>query len=293
MARKLNHDETGVLPGMDDQSTQASTPEAPVAKRRSTASRPPRLTRFRLIAASVIFVLVAGLSLYAFQLLEQFLIRDKRFAVAMPDGAPEQVIRISGAAHASVRTIEGVFEQDFGRSLYLVPMDERLATLRTVDWVRDASIARVWPNRLVVNVTERVPVAFVTSPPSRFALIDADGVILTPAQDRFNLPVLRGVKESDSLEVRHQAVQRMSHLLSDLGDAVKDIAEIDVSQPENLAIFRPHDGRIVKLLLGDRDYAQRYQTFLNHVSDIDARVPGAKVLDLRLDDRITVVEAVE
>lgn len=253
--------------------------------------RAPGLTRLRLIVASVAFVLVAGLSLYTFQLLEQFLIRDKRFAVATPDSAPGQFLRVSGTSHASMRAIENVFGEDFGRSLYLVPMDDRLATLRKVDWVRDASIARVWPNRLVVNVTERTPVAFVTLPPSRFALIDADGVILPPAQDKFNLPVLRGVKASDSLDNRRQAVLRMTHLLADLSDAVKDIAEIDVSQPDNLAISRPHDGHIVKLLLGDRDYAQRYQTFLTHVSEIDARVPGARVLDLRLDDRITVVEA--
>ncbi len=253
----------------------------------------PRLTRRRLIVGFVAFVLVVGLSLYAFQLLEQFLIRDKRFAISMPDGAPSQVIRISGTSHASTRTIEGVFAEDFGRSLYLVPLDQRLATLRNVDWVRDASIARVWPNRLVVNVTERAPVAFITLPPSRFALIDADGVILPPAQDKFNLPVLRGVKTSSSLEDRRLAVQRMLRLTADLGDHVKEISEIDVSLAENIAITQPHKGRVVKLLLGDRDYSDRYQTFLNHVGDIDARVPGAKVLDLRLDDRITVVEAEE
>ncbi|MEO5925197.1 MAG: FtsQ-type POTRA domain-containing protein [Bryobacteraceae bacterium] len=253
----------------------------------------PRLTRRRLIVGFVAFVLVVGLSLYAFQLLEQFLIRDKRFAVSTPDGAPSQVIRISGASHASLRNIEAVFNEDFGRSLYLVPLEERLATLRAVDWVRDASIARVWPNRLVVNVTERAPVAFITLPPSRFALIDADGVILPPAQDKFNLPVLRGVKATSSLEDRRLAVQRMLRLTTDLGDAMKEIAEIDISQAENIAITQPHNGRIVKLLLGDRDYSERYQTFLNHVADIDARVPGAKVLDLRLDDRITVVEAEE
>ena len=289
MARKVNEG-SGVLPGMENQPEPISMPETAPSKRRTIAPK-PRLTRLRLIIASVVVVLVAGLSLYAFQLLEQFLIRDKRFAVSPPDGAPEQVIRISGAAHASTRTIEAAFAEDFGRSLYLVPMQERLATLRNVDWVRDASIARIWPNRLVVNVTERTPVAFVTLPPSRFQLIDADGVILPPAQDRFNLPVLKGVKASDDIALRREAVQRMQHLASDLGDAMKDVSEIDVSQRDNIAIFRPHDGHIVKLLLGDRDYAQRYKTFLNHASDIDARVPGAKVLDLRLEDRITVVEA--
>ena len=49
-----------------------------------------------------------------------------------------------------------------GRSVYLIPLDERRATLRTVDWVKDASVARVWPNRVVVRVAERKPVAFVT-----------------------------------------------------------------------------------------------------------------------------------
>lgn len=250
----------------------------------------PMLTRARLIAGSVIFVLVSGLSLYAFQLMEQFLIRDKRFAVTSRD---RQGVRISGAAHASLHDLETVFADDLDRSLYLVPLQERLSAIRTVDWVRDASIARVWPNQLVVNVIERTPVAFITLPPSRFALIDADGVILPPAQDQFNLPVLRGIKPADAQEDRIKAVQRMSSLLIDLGDAAKEVSEIDVTLPENIAISRPHAGHIVKLMLGDRDYQQRYQTFLKHVSEIDSRVPGAKVLDLRLDDRITVVEGAD
>src|SRR4051812_10602458 len=172
MARKVT-DANGILPGMEETRQQPTSAKRRV---RLAPAAKPRLTRLRLIAGSVVFVLVAGLSLYAFQLLEQFLIRDKRFTVSMPDGAPEQVIRISGNTHASTRSIESVFAEDFGRSLYLVPLDQRLTTLRNVDWVRDASIARVWPNRLVVNVTERAPVAFITLPPSRFALIDADGV---------------------------------------------------------------------------------------------------------------------
>jgi hypothetical protein len=43
-------------------------------------------------------------------------------------------------------------------------------------------------------------------------------------------------------------------------------------------------------LLGDRDFAQRYQNFLNHYPEIKRRLPNAATLDLRLEDRITVVE---
>lgn len=285
MARKPSGD-MDLLPGIEP-----GTPSRPQPPKRNTSPITPVLTRARLILGSVILVLVTGLSLYGFQLLEQFLIRDARFAVAHADGPPQDVIRVSGASHASLRAIESIFTGDLGRSLYLVPLDQRLAALREVPWVRDASIARVWPNRLIVHVEERAPVAFLALPRSRVALIDADGVILPPAQDQFNLPLMTGVKPADSVELRREAVARLLRLNQELGDAMKDVSEIDVSQPENIAIARPHGGRLVRLWLGDRDYAQRYRTFLNHIAEIDARVPGATVMDLRLDDRITVVES--
>ena len=224
-----------------------------------------------------------------FHRLEQFLIRDPRFALAGVDGETPGV-EIAGAAHASRAQIERVFSIDLGRSVYLLPMTERRDTLRTVDWVKDASIARLWPNRVVVRVEERKPVAFVTLAPSRFALIDEDGVILPPAPDRFTLPVLSGVRASDAITDRRECVRRMMRLTRDLGDETRNISEVDVSDRDNLKVTAPRDGHIVTLLLGDRDFAHRYVNFLNHYGEIKRRLPNAATLDLRLDDRITVVE---
>ena len=84
------------------------------------------------------------------------------------------------------------------RSIYLLPMKERQEQLRKLDWVRDASIARLWPNKIAIQVTEREPVAFLTVPAegsrlSRYSLTDMEGVILqAPAQARFTLPVALG-----------------------------------------------------------------------------------------------------
>lgn len=258
-----------------------------------------QITRTRLIVASVAFVLVVAASIYAFHVFEQFLIRDPRFTFSPVNSktrgneTSDNALRISGVSHASSRVIEAVFNEDAGRSLYLVPMQERLDSLRTVAWVRDAAIARVWPNRLIVSVSERAPVAFVTLPAGRFGLIDADGVILPPAKDKFTLPVLTGVKPSEDLEHRRNVVQRMLALVADLGEATKDISEIDVAKPDNIVASRLYGGRVRKLMLGDRDYRRRYDNFVNHFAEINAKVPGAKVIDLRLEDRITVVEAVE
>jgi cell division protein FtsQ len=239
----------------------------------------------------VIATVVLVISLFGWHQFEQFLIHDSRFAVNGPDGAEDATaIQIQGAQHASRRAIEAAFADDMGRSLYMVPLDGRRATLRTVDWVKDATVMRLWPNRVLVKVAERKPVAFVTLGASRYGLIDEDGVILPPATDRFHLPVLKGVNARDPLADRRDRVQRMLRLLRALGPNADKVAEVDVNDRDDLRVTQPYDSRMVTLLLGDQNFAVRYQNFLNHYVEIREKMPNATSLDLRLEDRITVVE---
>lgn len=271
-----------MLPGVENE----PRPSRPRVRSGAPARR--GISTARVVAIAVLFCVVLIASLYIFHQLEQFLIRDPRFALSGVDDTAR--IEIAGAAHASRAQIERVFAIDLDRSVYLLPLSERRETLRSVDWVKEASIARLWPNRVVVSILERKPVAFLTLAPSRFALIDEDGVILPPAPDRFELPVLAGVHTSDAVSDRRDRVHRMLRLTHDLGADARNVSEIDVSDRDNLKVTAPRDGHIVTLLLGDRDFARRYQNFLNHYSEIKRRLPNAATLDLRLEDRITVVE---
>jgi cell division septal protein FtsQ len=212
--------------------------------------------------------------------------RSPRFALSESDNS----LLLTGAVHASRRAIEGVFAEDFGRSVYLIPISERRGALKRVDWVKDATLARIWPNLLVARISERKPVAFVTLASGRPGLIDEDGVILPPARDRFPLPVLAGVKASDPIAERRERVARLLRFMDEVGEAGKDISEVDVSDRDNLKARQPYEGRVVTLLLGDRHFQARYQNFRNHVAEIKRKLPGASTLDLRLEDRITVVE---
>ena len=83
----------------------------------------------------------------------------------------------------------------------------------------------------------------------------------------------------------------MLRLTRDLGDETRNISEIDVSDRDNLKVTAPRDGHIVTLLLGDRDFAQALsQLFKPLQGRSKRRLPDAATLDLRLEDRITVVE---
>jgi cell division protein FtsQ len=267
--------------------------EADESKPRVRAKAVRREIPWWRVAISVTLLIAVALgTLYALHRLEQFLIRDERFALNGPDGSDDTAtLEIQGAAHASKKKIQSVFADDSGRSIYLLPLADRRATLRTVDWVKDASVLRLWPNRVLVRVTERTPVAFITLAPSRFGLIDEDGVILPPAADHFTLPVIAGVHADDPIAQRRERVHRMLRVTRDLGaEATAKISGIDVSDAENLKITQPWDGRMITLLLGDQDYSVRYQNFVRNYPEIKKRLPDATTLDLRLEDRITVVD---
>jgi cell division septal protein FtsQ len=153
---------------------------------------------------------------------------------------------------------------------------------------------RIWPNRIVVEIAERKPVAFIKLPAdgmARWALIDDNGVILDPPlKAGFRLPVLTGVSTGEHPEQRAARVRRMQRLIGELGALADKISEVDTSDLDNLKIIEEMDGRSVTLLLGDQNFAGRVRGFREHYAEIHRRLPKAVRFDLRLDDRITGLE---
>lgn len=251
-----------------------------------------------LLRAAAIIVLSSftlAASYFGLERAEQFLIRDPRFALPGPPdyGEASPNLTIEGTRFASLAQIRNVFAADYGRSIYLLPLTGRRNALLRLSWIREATVQRVWPDRVVVHIVERQPAAFVEIPAgllSRFALIDADGVILdTPPKARFDLPVLRGVNPVESQAMRGTRVRRMVHLLRDLGSLGNGISEVDVSDLDNLKIRMKVRDQTFLLILGDGDFAARVRNFLDHYAEIRGRIPWATTLDLRLEDRITAV----
>jgi cell division protein FtsQ len=202
----------------------------------------------------------------------------------------KDALTIQGLTYASRSKVQRIFAADFDRSVFTVPLAERRRRLLAIDWVEDASISRIWPDRLVVRITERKPVAFVFFR-SGVLLIDFYGVLLEPpAQAQFAFPVLSGIREDEPEDRRREHVRTFLQVLEELGFLAKDISEVDVYDSDNIRLVTQIDNRAVALTMGDGNFARRYQSFLNHYPEIRKRSPDAKAFDLRLDDRITVKE---
>jgi hypothetical protein len=68
------------------------------------------------------------------------------------------------------------------------------------------------------------------------------------------------------------------------------IALIDTTDPESVRVVDRGTSKDLVLLLGNRDYGLRYGNFKKYAVEVLKPSPDASVLDLRLDDRITVTE---
>jgi cell division protein FtsQ len=202
-------------------------------------------------------------------------------------------LEIRGAVYTNKDRIEAVFVPDAHQSVFQIPLAERRRHLLAVDWVRTAIIERIWPNRIVVTITERRPVAFAKLPIAGslrhwLALIDEEGILLSiPPKVRFHLPVLSGVSEDQTDDERRLRVESMQRLVAELGPQAKDISEINAASAQDMRVIADVEGNGLELWLGDRHFRSRYRNFLSHYDEIKSHADNAKVFDLRMDDRIS------
>jgi cell division protein FtsQ len=250
--------------------------------------KPKSGIRWQLWLPAAAFMIVAVSTALAAAKVREHILTDSAYQFSHDS---RDALTIQGMVFAPRSKVMRVFAGDFGHSVFSVPLDERRRRLLAIDWVEDASVARIWPDRLIVRLRERRPVAFVFFR-TGVLLIDRHGVLLDqPRQAQFAFPVLGGVREDETEEQRAGHVRAMLRVQEDLGYLAKDVSEIDAGDPDDIRIVARAGNRAVELTMGDSNFAGRYQNFLAHFPEIEKHSPGAKSFDLRMDDRITVREA--
>ncbi|MBV9507039.1 MAG: FtsQ-type POTRA domain-containing protein [Acidobacteriia bacterium] len=249
-------------------------------------TKPKRLNWRLVLAVTTLAVVTASTAIAAFRV-RRFVISDAQFRLSRDR---RDSLVLEGVKYASRAKILRAFAPDFNRSVFAAPLAARRRQLLAIDWVDDASVSRIWPDKLQVRIRERQPVAFV-SLPSGVLLIDAHAVLLDPPpQAQFAYPVLSGVRETDTPLERRERVRTFLRVQDDMGYLMKDISEVDATDPDNVRVVAQVGNRAFHLLMGDTNFGRRYQNFLNHYSEIQKHSPAVRIFDLRLEDRITAKE---
>lgn len=216
-------------------------------------------------------------------------------------------VEITGVKNASRAHVMEVAGADIGRNVFFVPLEERKKQLEQIPWVQEATVMRLLPNRIAVTIHERTPVAFAQIG-SRISLIDANGVVMgLPAnrQTKYSFPVIRGITDTEPLSSRAAAMKIYNRLVSELGGTdgeseassrgpnggtnyVKQLSEVDLSDPENVKVTANDPGGTMVVHLGAQDFLPRYKLYVAHIAEWRQQFQNVQSVDLRYEGQVIV-----
>jgi cell division protein FtsQ len=248
----------------------------------------PRKAASRVKIIVVVLCIGVGVALQAIAL-QRYGTRSWRFRLDSSDN-----IAISGTSNVTRAQVRNVMASDIDRNVFFVPLEERKKQLEQIPWVQSASVMRLLPNRLKIDITERTPVAFVEAG-SHIALIDANGVImeLTPGQTaKYSFPVVVGVSDSDPPSTRAARMRIYSQLMKELdssgGNYSADISDVDLSDPYDLKATVTDPQGAVLVHLGTSNFLERFKVYVAHVQEWRAQFHKLESVDLRYDHQVIV-----
>jgi len=201
-------------------------------------------------------------------------------------------VEVAGTQNVSRRQIMEIFAADLGRNIFLVPLVDRRRQLEAIPWVESASVMRLLPDRLRIDLTERTPVAFVRIG-SRISLIDRSGAVMElPRARKYSFPVIKGMNEAEPLSTRAARMQIYSGLMRDLDSEgahySHDLSEVDLSDPEDVKVVVADPGGAVLVHLGNADFLRHYKVYLAHLQEWRQQFQKLESVDLRYERQIIV-----
>jgi cell division protein FtsQ len=203
-------------------------------------------------------------------------------------------LSITGTNNVSRAQVRTVMASDIDRNVFFVPLEERKKQLEQIPWVQSATVMRLLPNRLRIDITERTPVAFVEVG-SHIALIDANGVImeLSPGQTtKYSFPVVIGISESDPLSTRAARMKIYSQFAKELdssgGHYSADISDVDLSDPYDIKATVTDPQGAVLVHLGPANFLEHFKVYVAHVQEWRTQFKKLESVDLRYDHQVIV-----
>ena len=209
---------------------------------------------------------------------------------------PDQ-IDVHGNHIVSREAVLQQFVHDRNRSVLRVPLSIRRSEIEQISWVESASVQRILPNRIRVELTERTPIAFVRNG-NELALIDSHGVILDrPQGEDLPFPIVSGVSEDLAREQREKRMQIYQEFMKDVdlvrAGSSERVSELDLSNPKDLRVVMtglagPTDRQAVTIHFGASEFTGKYKMLVDNFLQWQANTGRVQSIDLQYSRQVVV-----
>jgi cell division protein FtsQ len=206
-------------------------------------------------------------------------------------------IELLGNHIVSRESVLQPFAHDRNRSVLRIPLEVRRSQLEQLPWVESASVERILPNRIRVELTERTPIAFLRNG-NELALIDAHGVILNrPEGEDLHFPIVAGLPDSMPREEREKRIETYLEFLRDAdlvrGGSSDRVSEIDLSNAKDLRVVMTGlasltDSQAVTIHFGNSDFTGKYRMLVENFAQWQANAGRVQSIDLQYSRQVVV-----
>ena len=250
---------------------------------RPSRRRPQRLTR--LLAAARLLTAVGvlgGAGWYAAQV------------VTDAETLRVSQIHVRGNQHLARGDVLALLAGLEGQHLLQTDLEAWRRRVLGSPWVEQASLRRVLPSTVEVMIRERMPLAIGRIGGDLY-LVDEEGLVIDeygPNYAQFDLPIVDGLADatgSGDPEVdpaRAGLAVRLLRALEGQPALMKRISQIDVASAHDAVLLLDQDSAL--LHVGDEQFVERLQRYLELHEALHSRVPDIEYVDLRFDDRVYV-----
>ena len=247
-------------------------------------ARHRRTWRPFIAPAAIALVLVAGAAVA--------LVRGRALVTRVGMLQVEHIV-VHGNDRLSKGEVLGILNGLRGESLFLTDLDVWRRRLMVSPWVRDAALRRSLPSTVDVAISERTPVG-VSRVGDAMYLVDERGILIDqygPPYSDLDLPIIDGLAtpSSDGTAADTARAELASRVITSIRvkpDLARRLSQVDVSDLHNASVILNGDPAVI--YLGDDQFAQRLQQYVDLAAALRERVPGIDYVDLRFDDRIYV-----
>lgn len=236
-----------------------------------------RLSWARLITwlRPTLWAVLLGGSLFALYLGGQRLTASPAFQV--------REIRWTGLHHLKEPEMTARFRSIVGRSLFRVDIAQIQREIQANPWIKEAVVRKEFPDRLRIQVIERVPAAVEIDSARRPLLRDEEGKILQqngePPEELPRIIHYNPAAYAQGL----QLASLISDTLEKEG-AEPSLFVVDLADPENLMVHFPEG----VLHFGKEEYSERWRRFLEIREDLERRGISDREIDLRYRRKVIV-----
>lgn len=205
---------------------------------------------------------------------------------------------VRGNAQLSTSEVQTLVEGMIGQNILRVNFADFRLRLMDSPWVADATLWRVLPSTVGVEIVERVPMA-IARLDQQLYLVDDKGIIIDeygPQYREFDLPLVDGLVRSPSPAAEAEANRaatavtgRFIEALRGDADLRRRVSQIDVSDPRDVVALLSDGPTLVHL--GDTRFVERLRTYLELEPTLAQQFADVDSVDLRFEEKDRPLDA--